>query len=326
MKGFFVFFRAAAAAAVLVSFVFVGRVSAQEVRPPDPVSALADALAAACRANETQFANYLTADNAAAFRALPAEQQRAFLKRLSLGDEAGRPLLSSDAQNHTVLRCVAPSGTAEFRFGDTRTTENLAFITVSVVDSEQTKFGLVREGNVWKLLSLGLVLLDIPQLSKQWAESDLAAHEDAALETLRGLADAVDSYSRAFGRLPDTLAQLGPAPKDEVSPEQASLINEHLAAGSAGGYRFRYRITNPIGGEGDPTFELSAAPEDYGKRGSAPFYSIRRGSFMRRTSTETWRPRPIQSFHEARAGSAPAASEKPSRDIVASGIMPRRRT
>ncbi|MBZ5696203.1 MAG: hypothetical protein LAN36_12685 [Acidobacteriia bacterium] len=148
-----------------------------------------------------------------------------------------------------------------------------------MVNSEETRFGLVREAGGWRLLSLGLVLLDIPQLSKQWAESDLAAREDAALETLRGLADAVDSYSRAFGRLPDTLAQLGPAPKDEVSPEQASLINEHLAAGSAGGYRFRYRITNPIGGEGDPTFELSAAPEDYGKTGKRSFLLDSAGKF-----------------------------------------------
>ena len=272
-------FRAAAAATILLAFLFAGNASAQEARESDTASTLADAIAAACRANETQFANYLTADNAVAFRALPADRQRAFLKRISLGDEAGKPLLSSDAQNHTVLRCVAPSGTAEFRFGDTRTSENLAFISVGVVNSEETRFGLVREAGGWRLLSLGLVLLDIPQLSKQWAESDLAAREDAALETLRGLADAVDSYSRAFGRLPDTLAQLGPAPKDEVSPEQASLINEHLAAGSAGGYRFRYRITNPIGGEGDPTFELSAAPEDYGKTGKRSFLLDSAGKF-----------------------------------------------
>ncbi|MBZ5696202.1 MAG: hypothetical protein LAN36_12680 [Acidobacteriia bacterium] len=94
-------FRAAAAATILLAFLFAGNASAQEARESDPASTLADAIAAACRANETQFANYLTADNAVAFRALPADRQRAFLKRISLGDEAGKPLLSSDAQNHT---------------------------------------------------------------------------------------------------------------------------------------------------------------------------------------------------------------------------------
>ncbi|HXQ26089.1 MAG TPA: hypothetical protein VN822_06765 [Candidatus Acidoferrales bacterium] len=276
MKGVF---RAAAAATVLLALLFAGNVCAQEAREPDPGSALAAALAAACRANETQFANYLTADNAAAFRALPADRQKAFLKRLSLGDETGKPLLSSDAQNRTVLRCVAPSGTAEFRFGDARVTESLAFIPVSVVNSEQTQFGLVREGGAWKLLSLGLVLLDIPQLSKQWAEGDLAAREDAALETLQGLAAAIESYRRAYGKLPDSLAQLGPAPKDEVSPEQASLVNEHLAAGSAGGYRFRYRLVGAAQEGDDAAFEVVAAPEEYGKTGRRSFLLDSTGKF-----------------------------------------------
>ena len=83
-------------------------------------SALSAAFVAACRANETQFANYLTADNAAAFKNLPADQRTVFLERFSLSDQTGKPLISADAQNHTVLRCIAPAGTAEFRFGDVR--------------------------------------------------------------------------------------------------------------------------------------------------------------------------------------------------------------
>ena len=57
----------------------------------------------------------------------------------------------------------------EYRFGDARTRENLSFITVSVSDGQKTEFGLVRENGGWRLLSLGLVLLNIPQLSQQWA-------------------------------------------------------------------------------------------------------------------------------------------------------------
>jgi type II secretory pathway pseudopilin PulG len=237
----------------------------------DPASALSAALSAACRANETQFANYLTADTAAAFRALPSEQRTAFLKRFSLADGPGKPLLSSDPQNHTVLRCVASEGTAEFRFGDVRTRENLAFIPVSVVDGPQSQFGLVRENGGWRLLSLGLVLLDIPQLSKQWAEGDLAAREDSAVATLRHLAEAIRAYRDAYGKLPDSLAQLGPAPKGEISPDQASLVDEHLAAGSAGGYQFHYRVVSSAG-QDDPAFELVATPGDYGKAGRRSFF------------------------------------------------------
>ena len=245
--------------------------AAQDGRESEPVAALTAALSAACRANETQFENYLTVDNAAAFRTLPQDQRSAVLKRLSLGDEVGKPLLSSDDQNHTVLRCTAPEGTAEFRFGDVRTRENLAFIPVAVTDGEKTEFGLVRENGGWRLISLGLVLLDIPQLSKQWAESDLAAREDAVISDLRALNDAIQTYRRAFGKLPDSLSQLGPAPKDQISPDQASLVSDELAEGNDGGYRFRYRIVT--GAEEDQSaFELAAMPNDYGKTGRRSFF------------------------------------------------------
>ena len=245
--------------------------AAQDGRESEPVAALTAALSAACRANETQFENYLTVDNAAAFRTLPQDQRSAVLKRLSLGDEAGKPLLSSDDQNHTVLRCTAPEGTAEFRFGDVRTRENLAFIPVAVTDGEKTEFGLVRENGGWRLISLGLVLLDIPQLSKQWAESDLAAREDAVISDLRALNDAIQTYRRAFGKLPDSLSQLGPAPKDQISPDQASLVSDELAEGNDGGYRFRYRIVTGAQ-EDQSAFELAAMPNDYGKTGRRSFF------------------------------------------------------
>jgi len=194
----------------------------------------------------------------------------ALLARFSLSDEPGRALLSADAQNHTVLRCVAPQGTSEFRFGDARIRENLAFIPVDAVDSQQTEFGMVRENGGWRLLSLGLVLVDISQLSKQWGESDLAAREDAAMQALRELGDAVQTYRRAYNKLPESLAQLGPAPKGEISDEQASLINKDLAAGDSAGYRFRYRIVAGAQ-EGDMAFELAAMPDAYGKSGKRSF-------------------------------------------------------
>jgi type II secretory pathway pseudopilin PulG len=243
---------------------------AQEGRESDPGTALTAALSAACRGNQAQFANYLTVDNAAAFHGLPDLQRVALMRRFSLADQAGKPLVSADAQDHTVFRCVAPEGTAEFRFGDVRTHENLAFVPVSVVNSQKVEFGLVRENGGWRLLSLGLVLLDIPELSKQWTEGDLVAREDAAVATLRNLGEAIERYRRAFDKLPDSLAQLGPAPKDQASPDQADLIGEHLAAGAEGGYRFRYHIVSM--GQDDTTFELVAIPEDYGKTGRRSFF------------------------------------------------------
>jgi hypothetical protein len=254
----------------LLLFFCAAPLWAQDSAESGPANVLAAALSAACRADESHFANYLTQQNAAALKALPADQRTSLLQRFSLVGEAGKPLLDSDAQNHIILRCQTPETTAEFRFGDPRVHENLAFVPVAVVDGQQTQFGLVRENGGWRLISLGLVLLDIPQLSKQWAESDITAHEQAAVATLRGLADAIETYRRAYGKLPDSLAQLGPAPKDQISPEQASLVNEHLAAGSTAGYKFRYRIVSSPQ-EANQTFELVAMPEAYGKTGRRSF-------------------------------------------------------
>jgi hypothetical protein len=248
------------ATAVIVSLLPPSAPTLNAQDASDPSTALSAAIVAACRDNEAQFLNYFTADNAAAFRALPAEQRAAFLKRFSLSDTPGKPLSSTDPQNHAVLLCQTPSGTVQYRFGATRIHENLAFIPVSVVDGERAEFGLVRESGGWRLLSLGLVLLDIPQLAKQWAEEDLRASEDAIIDTLRNLAASIQTYSRAFGKLPESLTVLGPAPKGQISPDQASLVSADLANGKQNGYQFRYRIVPDPAGN-DTNFELAATPD-----------------------------------------------------------------
>ena len=237
----------------------------------DPAAALADTLVAACRASEADFASHLTTANAAAFRKLPATQRTELMKRLSLSDDPGKPLLSADADQHIVLRCRAANNTVEYRFGTTRAEENLAFIPVAVVNSQQADFGMVREGGSWRLLSLGLVLFDVPQLAKQWAAADLATQEDTAIADLRALGEAIQTYRRAFGKLPESLAELGPAPKDQISPEQAALLPADMAAGKHDGYIFRYRISPDADGN-DNNFELAATPEAYPKPGKRSFF------------------------------------------------------
>jgi type II secretory pathway pseudopilin PulG len=214
-------FSAAIAAVTLAAATFMlwpVATRAQNNAATEAATALSAALSAACRANETQFVNYLTADSAAAFRALPVSQRTAFVRRFALTDDPGKPLASTDAQNHTVLRCEASKGTVEYRFGDVRVHENLAFIPVAVLNLEETEFGLVRENGAWRLISLGVVLLDVPQLAKQWDAADLTAREEAAIQTLRDLASAIERYNRACGKLPESLSVLGPAPPGPNRP------------------------------------------------------------------------------------------------------------
>ena len=188
----------------------------QQTPPTDARDTLASVLAAACRQNDVQFSDYLTTDNAKAFRELPAPPRNALLKRLVLLEDPGRPLRSTDAEGHVLLRCEAPGITTVMRFDEPRVKENLAFLAVEVSIpgqpvsrtgemSRRVEYGLVREAGSWKLLSVGLLLFDVPALARQWERSDLEAREAAAVAALRRLSDAISTYRRAFGRLPETL-------------------------------------------------------------------------------------------------------------------------
>ncbi len=248
----------------------------------NPEMALSDALSAACRQDSPAFANSLTADNAAAFRALPGAQRTAMMKRFVLLEEPGRVLLSTSGNGQKIVRCESPSFTTEMRLGETRVRENLAYVPMEIPvtgeDPRTITFGFVREGGNWKLLSVGLMMLDVPAMAKQWEQADLDASEDAAIADLRSVALARDTYRRAYGKLPDTLTVLGPAPPNGVSPEAASLLDADLAAGSKDGYTIRYSITPAAGDLPDDeadkaeTFSLASSPNEYGKTGRRSFF------------------------------------------------------
>jgi hypothetical protein len=197
------------------------------------------------------------------------------MKRFVLLEDPGRPLLSTSAAGHPVVRCDAPGIATEMRFGETRSRENLAFIPMEIplpgAPSRSITFGLVREGGNWKLLSVGLILLDIPSMAKQWEQADREEREEDAIAALRKLATALETYRRAYGKLPDSLERLGPAPESGISPETAGLVDADLSAGNKDGYAIRYRIV-PAGGnlseeESNQAakFELAATPVEYGK-------------------------------------------------------------
>ena len=251
-----------------------------------PSAALASALSAACRQNETIFLRYQTAENSLAFRKLTPTQKSDFLKRIVQTNEAGRPLLATSAEGRTVLRCETTSKTIELRFGVERMQENIAYIPVENSSGVSAEFGMVRESFGWKMLSVGLVLMNISELAKRWTapegESNAVDNSEAvAIVSLRRLAEAVETYQKGFGSLPKSLAQLGPAKRGDVSPEKANLVEEELASGNRGGYIFVLTIV-PVpkpkdakeGASDNPefTFVLTATPAEYGKTGKRSFY------------------------------------------------------
>jgi len=238
----------------------------------DPVSTVAAILNTACRQDTATFPNFLTPTNATFYRQLTQAQQVALLRRLVILDNAGRALLSTANDGSTIIRCETPSVTRQLHVGTARTDQNLSFVPIDVKPDRQIDFGLVATKAGWKLISLGVLMLDLAQLQPEWDAQEMADHEDGATVGMYKIWAAIDRYQKAFQKLPETLLQLGPAPKEGISPDAAGLLSAELVSGTTAGYVFRYR-TFPSGAGGVETqFELAATPAEYGKTGKRSFF------------------------------------------------------
>jgi len=243
---------------------------ARPQRDAAPRQAIIAALSAACSQNAQQFSRYLLAASQHAFNALSEARQKALLKRFSMTSMPGHAQPFLDTEGRTVVRCSTPAETVTYRLDPVEIDQNVAFIPVTVSGGEKTDFGMVRQPGGWRLFSLGLLVINVPALVKQWEEAELEANERATVADLVFIEQAIKSYHESFGRWPEALEQLGPAPPNEVSPERAQILSARLASGTTDGYRFRYRIVTGTNGEIEG-FELGAVPETYGTTGRRSF-------------------------------------------------------
>jgi hypothetical protein len=246
-----------------------------------PSLALREALAAACSQSEREFTKFLTARNAETFATLTPGARVALMKRFVLLDEPGKPSLVTGASGRPLVRCQTPGGAAETQIGGPEITDNLAFLPVEIRDATDTvgenvmhvKMGLVRENGEWKLLSVGLVLLDLPSLAAEWDSAQIDSTERGAIEAIKAIADAVEVYRRTYSRLPDSLANLGPGKRGTAaSPDAAGLLDADLAAGARSGYNFRYVIAGASTLGAPAKFALAATPQTYGRTGRRSFF------------------------------------------------------
>jgi hypothetical protein len=244
-----------------------------------PSIALRDALAAACAQNERDFARFLTAENAKVFAQLAPTTRVALMKRFVLLDQPGLPQVRANPNGRPLVRCETAGVTTEMQLGLANVEENLAFIPLEVrgtgdaagADARRNTFGLVRESSGWKLLSVGLLLLDLRTLEQQWEQQELEANERDAIEALERVAAAIEKYRGMYGKLPEALAQLGPPQRGAASAAASALLGGELASGNRAGYAFRYVIEGAPGASGATKYELAATPLVYGKTGRRSF-------------------------------------------------------
>jgi len=244
----------------------------QSGAPDDPISTLTGILAAACRQDTAKFPEYLTTKNATFYRQLTPAQQVAILRRLVLLDDPGRALLSTRADGTSEIRCETKGLTRQIHLGAPRTDQNISFVPIDVKPDRLIDFGLLATRDGWKLLSIGVLMLDFAQLQPEWDAQDMAGREEVAIDALHKICAAIDTYQKAFEKPPDTLAQLGAAPKEGISPDAAGLLSAELVTGAVEGYTNRYRVFPSGAGGMDAQFELAATPTEYGKSGKRSFF------------------------------------------------------
>jgi hypothetical protein len=257
-----------------------------------PAAALRDVLQAACSQDGAGFSRYLTARSKESFERLAPAARVALMKRFVLLNVPGKATTTANPAGRPIVRCETPDVTTEMSIGGTDTRDNLAFLPMElrdVTDStganvRQISMGLVREDGQWRLLSIGVLLLDLPSLEVEWDAEEAEANEITALGNLRRLADAVENYRRTYFRLPESLARLGPPPvaaasgkSTQAKPlaatrEHAGLVDEELASGNKDGYEFRIIIAGADTLGAPAKYQLSAIPSSYGRTGKRSFF------------------------------------------------------
>jgi hypothetical protein len=245
-----------------------------------PTAALRDVLSAACSQSQNEFVQFLTARNKESFARLSAGARVALMKRFVLLNEPGKATVTTNPSGRPSVRCRTPEVTTEMQIGGAELRENLAFVPVEVRDATDTTganvrrvtLGLVREEGEWKLLSLGLLLLDLPSLEMEWDRAEIQPNELGAIEALKKIAEAVEVYRKTYTRLPESLANLGPPLHGAASGQAAGLVDSDLALGMKNGYAIRYVIVGASSLGAQAKFELAATPLAYGRTGLRSFF------------------------------------------------------
>ena len=251
-----------------------------------PSAALKIALSAACSQNQTEFVHFLTARNKESFSRMTPPARVAFMKRFVLLNEPGKPTVWANPAGRPVVRCQTPDVTTEMQIGGADLRDNMVFFPMELRNATDTTgasvhqivLGLVREDGEWKLLSLGLLLLDLPSLEAEWDVAEVEETEKSALETLNKVADAVEAYRNKYLRLPESLANLGPPLHGKANGEAAGLLGSDLANGMKNGYTIRYVIVGASTLGAPAKYELAATPLQYGRTGRRSFFRDSNGA------------------------------------------------
>jgi hypothetical protein len=254
--------------------------AAQKEGASGPAETLRSILMAACSQDTKQFSENLTTRNAEAFVHMTKAAQTTLLKRFVLLDQAGKPRVENEERGNPTVYCMTTQLTTAMQIGKPEVRDNLAYLPLTVKDATDTTeadarrviMGMVRENGEWKLLSLGLLLLDLPTLGEEWDRAEIQNNEKSAMASMKELAAAIEKYRVTYTHLPEQLGELGPPSQGAPKSEHAGLVGRELAEGRKDGYSFRYVIVGANNSGAPAKYELAAIPLEYGRTGTRSFY------------------------------------------------------
>jgi len=260
--------------------------SSETTATDGPSAALKAVLSAACSQNQAEFVRFLTVRNREAFSRMTSPARVALMRRFVLLDEPGKPTASGNPVGRPLLRCQTPEVTTEMQIGGTELRNNIAFLPMELRDASDTTgasvhqitMGMVREDGEWKLLSLGLLLLDLPALEVEWDAAEMETTERNAIEALNKVSAAVEIYRNKYLRLPESLANLGPPLHGAANGQAAGLLDSDLANGMKNGYAIRYVIVGASTLGAPAKYELAATPLQYGRTGRRSLFRDSHGA------------------------------------------------
>ncbi len=164
----------------------------------------------------------------------------ALMKRFVLLNEPGKPTASANPAGRPILRCQTPDVTTETQIGGAELRDNLAFFPMEVRDATDTT--------------------------------------GASVHQIVRVAGAVEAYRNKYGRLPESLANLGPPLHGAANGEAAGLVDSDLANGMKSGYAIRYVIVGASTLGAPAKYELAATPLQYGRTGRRSFFRDSNGA------------------------------------------------
>jgi hypothetical protein len=245
-----------------------------------PSAALKSVLSAACSQNQIEFGHFLTTRNKEAFSRMTPPARVALMKRFVLLNEPGKASATTNPAGRPIVRCQTADVTTEMQIGGADVRENIALLPLELremtdttgASAHQVTMGLVREDGEWKLLSVGVLFLDLPALEVEWDAEQMDTAEQSALEAVKKVAEAVEAFRNKYLRLPQSLANLGPPLHGAANGEAAGLIDSDLANGMKNGYAIRYVIVGASTLGAPAKYELAATPLQYGRTGMRSFF------------------------------------------------------